>query len=1046
MEPNLEELFLRWRERGDLRALAKVFEATSGELLAIAAHLCRHREEAEEAVQSTYLTVLENAQRFDRERALRPWMAGVLAVHARRMRWRAAAEEAPELAAHDGPEQHASAHELARAVDSALRGMPENFSQIVRRHLAHGMPPRELAREFGLSESNARSRLHRGLKLLRRALPAGFGPGAVAATSRARTDAIKREVLVRGAEIAGVSVPAAAPSLALMLVAVVAAIAVGIAAFASWRGARRGSLAELASIDAPTDEDGALDEEPSTAEVSAPTAQRTERERVDDSALTARAAPAVVRGRLVLEDGSAASGADVRCAGWSSPEAVTATPQRAAPWSDPQQVLADDEGRFEFAFEPPRAHQFRVDAELDGFSPVRWSLGRLDAGEARDLGEAVMPRACVIAVRLWGASGEVLHDDWSVDVETERGGFGFDEPEPYRGSARFDAAMESFVLRTAPSGELKIRARHVVGVTVEGAATCRLDEWNEASLVYAGPDPQRRVAVRLMGSMINRRHPPSADRLRLEAAGAAPRTASTDNPRATGRYWFDDVPPGDYALVLDDERFEPFVATGVTPGRRVDLPARGAAAIRLRVVDPSGAELARPHSLSINWPLEGSSSNDVVLKGVDEPEPVDHVYSGLVPGVEMRLMLDFEDGARSTVDVAPVSSGEVREVLVVIDSSRAIAGRVLDESGRPDAGVVVELTRGPIAGDHRPYGGSRSVNGVAIPACDRASRSDDSGLFRFEALEPGEWTVRARWNTLLVADRTVTLADQPVEVELARPPSGEIRGRLLLPEGAEFSQLALRAWPAPGEFVGITWKEEECDVAADGSFHVESLPLGPRRFSLALPPVRAGGGGYHAQADVIGTLEVRAPPTEPIEIDLRETMPGWIEAHARIDGVAALAAWIEIARVSGVSSGIHGSSLDRDGRMTLAGVPPGVVRASLRSADELWCWLAPQPIRVAPGRTTPVEFEVDTFERELHVVDAANGAPLAGFELSLATEGARGEHIATRRTNGSGRVRLGMPQVVVRFASSRDERESIAPSSATWSAGDPLELRVSRSP
>lgn len=194
------------------------------------------------------------------------------------------------------------------------------------------------------------------------------------------------------------------------------------------------------------------------------------------------------------------------------------------------------------------------------------------------------------------------------------------------------------------------------------------------------------------------------------------------------------------------------------------------------------------------------------------------------------------------------------------------------------------------------------------------------------------------------------------------------------------------------------------------------------------------------------TLEVQRSPAQPIEIDLRSSMPGWIEVHARIDGFEARGAYVEIARSSGRAEGAHGVRLDRNGRGPLPGVHPGVVRASLRSNDELWCWTSPQLIHVAPAVATSVELELETFERELHVFDASTGEPLAGFELSLATEGARGEHLATRKTDESGRLRLRMPQVVVRFASSRGQRDVIFPASTTWSAGDPLELRVSRSP
>ena len=61
----LTRLFLRYRERGDGRALAAVFDLTAKELLAVAAHLARDAGEAEDLVQIVFLRAMERAAAFD---------------------------------------------------------------------------------------------------------------------------------------------------------------------------------------------------------------------------------------------------------------------------------------------------------------------------------------------------------------------------------------------------------------------------------------------------------------------------------------------------------------------------------------------------------------------------------------------------------------------------------------------------------------------------------------------------------------------------------------------------------------------------------------------------------------------------------------------------------------------------------------------------------------------------------------------------------------------------------------------------------------------
>lgn len=73
-EPSTEEL-LRRVATGDRQALAQIFDAESGRLVAIAQRIVRRRDLAEEVVQETFIAVWRKAAQFDATRAAaRAWL------------------------------------------------------------------------------------------------------------------------------------------------------------------------------------------------------------------------------------------------------------------------------------------------------------------------------------------------------------------------------------------------------------------------------------------------------------------------------------------------------------------------------------------------------------------------------------------------------------------------------------------------------------------------------------------------------------------------------------------------------------------------------------------------------------------------------------------------------------------------------------------------------------------------------------------------------------------------------------------------------------
>jgi RNA polymerase sigma-70 factor (ECF subfamily) len=104
MHTRSERWFVRFARTADPHALARVFDATAPELWRVAAHLCRTREDAEDAVQAAFLLAIEHAPRWDRERPLLPWLLGILVNRVRTQRRSRRVIDAVQVVERDEPD------------------------------------------------------------------------------------------------------------------------------------------------------------------------------------------------------------------------------------------------------------------------------------------------------------------------------------------------------------------------------------------------------------------------------------------------------------------------------------------------------------------------------------------------------------------------------------------------------------------------------------------------------------------------------------------------------------------------------------------------------------------------------------------------------------------------------------------------------------------------------------------------------------------------------------------------------------------------------
>ncbi len=187
--------------RGDTAAFESLVRRFRGPLAAYAWALLRDRGHAEDATQETLLLAFREVRTLRDPARFRPWLFAILENAAltgyRRRRCRPSSALGDEEAVAEGsPWDAAVAREEQageetgvrpeiQAVRCALDRLPGHYAEALLLHYVDGLSARDLAGALGLSRNNAKMRLRRARRALRRdladrglALAAAAPPGA----------------------------------------------------------------------------------------------------------------------------------------------------------------------------------------------------------------------------------------------------------------------------------------------------------------------------------------------------------------------------------------------------------------------------------------------------------------------------------------------------------------------------------------------------------------------------------------------------------------------------------------------------------------------------------------------------------------------------------------------------------------------------------------------------------------------------------------------------------------------------------------------------
>jgi RNA polymerase sigma-70 factor (ECF subfamily) len=169
----LEELMERYVD-GDPAAFDELYQTVSPKLLGYLLRLTRHRERAEDLLQTTFTKIHRARASYLRGAPLLPW---VLAI-ARRSFFdeRRAAKSRSEDLSSDGTlpeprnEDVGVPNDLSEALERALDAMPEAYREAIQLTKITGLSVAEAADVLDTTPTAVKLRVHRGYNLLRQEL------------------------------------------------------------------------------------------------------------------------------------------------------------------------------------------------------------------------------------------------------------------------------------------------------------------------------------------------------------------------------------------------------------------------------------------------------------------------------------------------------------------------------------------------------------------------------------------------------------------------------------------------------------------------------------------------------------------------------------------------------------------------------------------------------------------------------------------------------------------------------------------------------------
>ena len=157
--------------RGDEAAFSVLYDRYAPQLETFLRRLVRDQHLAEDLLQTTFLSFVRARGRYVATAGLRAWIFAIAANAGRdALRRRGSRREeplGPDTGDLGGAAAAMSDPPLARAIEEALRQLPEDQREAVLLHKMHGLSFPEIASALGTTVGAAKVRAHRGYQRLK---------------------------------------------------------------------------------------------------------------------------------------------------------------------------------------------------------------------------------------------------------------------------------------------------------------------------------------------------------------------------------------------------------------------------------------------------------------------------------------------------------------------------------------------------------------------------------------------------------------------------------------------------------------------------------------------------------------------------------------------------------------------------------------------------------------------------------------------------------------------------------------------------------------
>lgn len=821
-DAQLDRLFLRFRERGDVHALTRVFDLTSRELLELASHVTRDPAQAEDLLQATFLIAIERARTYDGSRSLMPWLVGILTREARLWNRRAARRIDP-ASLHprrvEEPNAQAEAAEFSSALAVAVDALGEPYRSVLVRYLRDEKSAGEIARELGRSPGTVRVQLHRGLELLRKSLPAGLVAGALGALAPRGLAAVRADVERRAALHAGPLATAGVASTA------VTAFAGGLAMKHVLFLATAVLLAALLWLAWPGHSDAQSD-------LAARPPQASHAEPVEESTLPASSAGSELRSAITTAEAapvSAGSGTGTlqvrvtwRDGGLPAEDVGVEIDVESAPYETTRvlELRTGPDGCVRASGIAPGSCYVELDRDCDAQTSARVNI---EAGKTAELDLSLPAGIEVQGVVVDGSGASVpgaslwlssLHRGFEGHVVGHADADGRFRLRGMRRNGQFGARSPSF----APSDlvyllDSRLGTEDVLHVRLEllaeggrvGGTVC---DPSGAPLEHA------RVAI---GAFLGGRQDDLAEirmTVRTHADGSSclapyPAWSSTDE---RGAFAFEGIECGDVPLVVSSRGLAPWYGTvHVAPHAltRIDVRMQRGATLS-GTVRNSGGALAAGVGVTLLGPsmlLSRSTRTDAQGR---------YRIDAIAPG-EFRVFAGRtragEPGDASTVLVFGPHSQFVWDA--TLPGELSIVGRALDEHDAPLADWLV-IARTAAEPMRALYTHTDSRGHFALAGCE-----EQAYTLELRPLDAAEFASPSAWQTgVHPGAREIVL-----RVSAATEPSARVSGRLVDARRSPVTNASVSA-------VSLALGRALPRVSADAGGRLDLGPLSPGSYEL----------------------------------------------------------------------------------------------------------------------------------------------------------------------------------------------------------------------